>query len=548
MFLRYSFLPRLLEIWRICAAYRLDTLIPADAPVPLPVKLGLLLLRIHPAWWSNPVLTTYDDGERLRLALQELGVLFIKLGQLLSTRADLLPPNWIAELSKLQDRVPPFDSLLATQIIEQQLNAPLADIFSSFEQTPLAAASIAQVHTATLVDGREVIVKIVRPNLEQAISQDFAILKTASLWLEERTPAAAALHLHHVVCDYEQVLLSEIDLLQEAANTTRMRNNFPNSSLIYIPEVHHKWCRSQVMVAERIYGVPISDKKTFIEKGVNLQVLAEKGLTIFFTQVFNHNFFHADMHPGNIFVDISKPENPKYIALDCAIMGELSDTDHLTVARLMMAVMQHDFQQLINIAAQAGWIPPSTDIPALTREMRRLLSPMLQKSIAELDFAPILMDILEVARRYHLEIPPQLVLLLKTLVHVEGLGRELYPDLDIWSLGKPLLAQWLSTRLNPVESMKKLGQQTPAMVLGLAELPNLIYDSLRGLKQNNAWQEKQWRELQNLHYQLAQSRRQDWLAFLAVLTGAAGVSASDGLFALICAGLVVIAVIWRVLV
>lgn len=541
-------LPRVLEIWRIGAAYRLDTLIPADAPIPLPIKMALLLFRLHPAWWSNPVLSTYDDGERLRLALQDLGVLFIKLGQLLSTRADLLPPHIIAELSKLQDRVPPFANDIALTIVGQELQAPIDSVFSRFDETPLAAASIAQVHTAALLDGREVIVKITRPHLTQAIQEDFALLKTAALWLEARAIAFSALHLHHIVCDYEQVLLSEVDLLQEAANTTRMRNNFPNSPLIYVPEVHHRLCTSNMMVAERIYGVPISDRESFAQAGVDLKVLAEKGLTIFFTQVFNHNFFHADMHPGNIFVDISKPENPKYIALDCAIMGELSDSDHLTVARLMMSVMQHDFMQLIQVASQAGWIPPSTDIPALTREMRRLLTPMLQKPLAELDFAPLLMSILEVARRYHLEIPPQLVLLLKTLVHVEGLGRDLYPALDIWSLGKPLLGQWLSSRLNPTESLKKLGQQAPTMLLGLAELPNLVYDSLRGLKQNNAWQEKQWRELQNLHYQLAQSRRQDWLAFLAVLTGAAGVSSFDGLFAFLCAGLVALAVIWRVVV
>jgi len=542
-------LPRLLVIWRICASYRLDTLVPADAPIPVPARMLLWLLRLHPAWWSaTPMLGTYSDGERLRLALEELGVLFIKLGQLLSTRADLLPPNVIVELSKLQDNVPPFSVDIVKEIISKELNAPLAEHFSRFDEQPLAAASIAQVHTAALLDGREVIVKIVRPHLEADIHQDFALLKTGAQWLESRSAALAAFHLYHIVCDYEQVLLSEIDLLQEATNTTRMRNNFPNSPLIYVPEVHHSLCTSQMMIAERIYGVPISDRATFKEHGIDLQVLAEKGLTIFFTQVFNHNFFHADMHPGNIFVDISDPKNPRYIALDCAIMGELSDSDHLTVARLLMSVMQHDFTQLIQVASQAGWVPPATDTQALTREIRRLITPMLQKSIDELDFAPILVGILDVARRYHLEIPPQLVLLLKTLVHVEGLGRDLYPALDIWSLGKPLLGQWLSSRLNPVDTLKKFGQQVPTMMLGLAELPTLIYDSLRNLKQNNAWQEKQWRELQTLHYETAQHRRQDWLAFAGVLVGAAGVSSFDGLLALLSAGLVAVAVIWRVLV
>ncbi len=542
-------LPRLLTIWRICASYRLDTLIPADTPLPMPARLLLLALRVHPAWWSaTPMMGTYSDGERLRLAIEELGVLFIKLGQLLSTRADLLPPAVIAELSKLQDTVPPFAVDTLKDIVSRELNEPLTEIFSRFDDEPLAAASIAQVHTAALIDGREVIVKVVRPNLEAQINEDFGLLKTAAQWLESRSAAIAAFHLYHIVCDYEQVLLGEIDLLQEAANTTRMKNNFPNSPLIYVPEVHHQLCTTNVMIAERIYGVPISDRATFNERGIDLKVLAEKGLTIFFTQVFNHNFFHADMHPGNIFVDISDPQNPRYIALDCAIMGELSDSDHLTVARLLMSVMQHDFNQLIQVASQAGWIPPAADTQALTREIRRLITPMLQKSIDELDFAPILVGILDVARRYHLEIPPQLVLLLKTLVHVEGLGRDLYPALDIWSLGKPLLGQWLSSRLNPVDTFKKLGQQVPTMMLGLAELPNLIYDSLRGLRQNNAWQEKQWRELQTLHYETAQHRRQDWLAFLVVLIGALGVTSLDGLLSLLSAGVVGLAVLWRVLV
>jgi ubiquinone biosynthesis protein len=541
-------LPRLLTIWRICASYRLDTLVPRDAPIPLPVRLLLLALRLHPAWWSTPVLSTYDDGERLRLAIEELGVLFIKLGQLLSTRSDLLPPVLINELSKLQDSVPPFAIDTAKAIIVQELKAPLSEVFSRFDDEPLAAASIAQVHTAALLDGSEVIVKVIRPNLEAAIVEDFALLKTMAQWLETRSAELAALHLHHIVCDYEQVLLGEVDLLQEAANTTRMRNNFPHSPLIYVPEVHHRLCTSNIMVAERIYGVPVSDRKTFEELGVDTKVLAEKGLTIFFTQVFNHNFFHADMHPGNIFVDVTNPKNPKYIALDCAIMGELGENDHLTVARLLMSVMQHDFNQLIQVAHQAGWIPPATDTQALTREIRRLITPMLQKSMAELDFAPMLMGILDVARRYHLEIPPQLVLLVKTLVHVEGLGRDLYPALDIWSLGKPLLGQWLSSRLNPAETVKKLGQQVPTMLLGIAELPNLIYDSMRSLRQSNAWQEKQWRELQTLHYETAQHRRQDWLAFTGVLLGAAGVSSFDGLLALLSAGLVAVAVLWRVLV
>ena len=542
-------IPRVLAIWKVCASYRLDTLVPADLSLPVPVRLALFGLRAHPAWWSAlPSLTGYSDGERLRHALVELGPLFIKLGQLLSTRRDLLPPGLLDELSQLQDRVPPFPTEVARAIIESELGGPLDRFFSRFDDTPLAAASIAQVHTAQRIDGREVVVKVVRPDIETRIREDFGLLKAAARWLEERSPEVAALHAWHIVCDYEQVLLGELDLLQEAANTTRMRNNFPDSPLIYVPEVHHDLCTSRVMVEERIHGVPISDTATFGKLGVDRKVLAEKGLTIFFTQVFSHNFFHADMHPGNIFVETRDPANPRYIALDCAIMGELSDKDHLTVARLMMAVMQSDFPQLIEVAHQAGWIPPSTDIPALTREIRRLLTPMLQKPMDQLDFAPVLMGVLDVARRYHLEVPPQLVLLLKTLVHVEGLGRDLYPQLDIWTLGKPLLGNWLSTRLNPVETLKSLTRQTPAMILGLADLPGLIHDSLNNLRNSAGWQERQWRELNQLHYRIASEKRRDWLALTGVGLGLAGMNSGDGglaLFGMILAGLVIA---WRLLV
>jgi ubiquinone biosynthesis protein len=541
-------LPRLLVLWRIVAFYRLDKLIPAEAPVPLPVRAALLLVRLHPAWWSaEGMLATYSEGERLRKALEEMGPLFIKLGQLLSTRRDLLPPGLLDELSKLQDRVPPFPSETAKAIVEQELGGPVSQFFSRFDEQPLAAASIAQVHTACRLDGREVIVKIVRPGLEQAIQEDFGFLKAAAEWLEARSPAMAAFHAWRIVCDYEQVLLGELDLLQEAANTTRMRNNFPGSNLIYVPEVHHDLCTHNVMVEERIYGVPVSDNAAFERLGVNRKVLAEKGLTVFFTQVFNHNFFHADMHPGNIFVETTDPANPRYIALDCAIMGELSDKDHLTVARLMMSVMQHDFNQLIDVAHQAGWIPPSTDIPGLTREIRRLLTPMLQKRMDQLDFAPILLGVLDVARRYHLEVPPQLVLLMKTLVHVEGLGRELYPELDIWSLGKPLLGSWLAARMNPAESVKSLMKQTPAMILGLSDLPGLVWDSLNNLRNSAAWQERQWRELQQLQYRMAADRRRDWLALSGFVLGLAGVASSSGLSAFLCLLVMVLSVVWRLL-
>lgn len=505
---------RLLELWRIAAHYRLDSLIPEDE-LPAKAKPIIQMIKIHPAAWSHK---QEKDPLRLKHALEDMGPLFIKLGQLLSTRRDLIPPHLLVQLAELQDKVSPFPSDIAKQRVETALQASIATLFARFDDTPLAAASIAQVHTAALHDGREVIVKIVRPDIRPQIIKDFEILNWVGNWLEVRLEAARALHLVQVIGDYRQVILNELDLELEGSNTMRMRHNFMGSRMMYVPEVYMS--SKDVLVAERITGVPVSDTATFDRLGMDRADLGEKGLTIFFTQVFRDNFFHADMHPGNVFVETLNPENPRFIALDCAIVGELSKSDQLTVARMLLAVMQNNFEQLIQIVHQAGWIPAGTDQAALSREMRRTVSPMISKPMDQLDFAGILLQVMDIARRFHLEIPPQLMLLLKTLVHVEGLGRDLYPQLDIWKLAKPILTDWVKENMNPLNSLKELGQQIPGLLMGATDMPALIIDSLHGLRQQGAWQDRQWRELQLLRFDLQQTRRRDWIAgggFLALL-------------------------------
>ncbi|AZQ88584.1 AarF/UbiB family protein [Moraxella catarrhalis] len=499
---------RLLSLYRIAAKYRLDTHF-ADVPEFAPIAR---LLRVHPASFGRS-----HQPLGVKLALEEMGTLFLKLGQLLSTRSDLLPPQIIAQLSLLQDKVAPFDAKTAIATIEHAkygLGQPIGDIFARFDEMPLAAASVAQVHTAALHDGREVVVKVVRPNIKQGIIADFDLLRQMAAWASARLEAARAIHLIDVVEDYRQIMLNELDLTLEAANSTKMRHNFTDSRLIYVPEVYMS--AKQVMVSERIFGVPISQTDLFDALGYDRAALAKKGLTIFFTQVFRDNFFHADMHPGNIFVE-TMPDGravaePRYIGLDCAIMGELSKEDQLIVARMLLSVMNANYTALVDIIWQAGWIPPSADKYALMRDMSRTVSPMVLKPIHEIDFAGVLFEILSIARRHRMSIPPQLMLLLKTLVHVEGLGRELYPELDIWSLAKPILTAWVKSQLDPIKNIQELQARLPEVLLSTTDLPKLLNQSLQSLATLGAHQDALLHEIQSLRADGLNERRHDWIA------------------------------------
>ncbi|MFB2538218.1 MULTISPECIES: ABC1 kinase family protein [unclassified Acinetobacter] len=531
-------LSRLLQLWSIAAHYRLDTLVEKqDLP---PARPLVKLLQMHPAAWSSK---QKDNPLKLKQALEDMGPLAIKMGQLLSTRRDLIPPEILQQLTLLQDRVKPFPVDVAKQRIRESFKTEIDTLFSRFDDTPLAAASIAQVHTAALHDGREVVVKVTRPDIRQQIIQDFEILQWLGQYLEQRLEAARALHLGEIIQDYRSIILNELDLTIEADNTRRMRHHFTGSSMMYVPEVYMD--SYDVMVAERISGVPISDTATFDELGMSRADLAEKGLTIFFTQVFRDNFFHADMHPGNVFVETLNPQNPRYIALDCAIMGELSKSDQMTVARMLLAVMNSDFMQLIQIVHQAGWIPPNTDKDALAREMRRTVGPMVSKPMHELDFAGILLQVMDIARRFHLEIPPQLMLLLKTLVHVEGLGTDLYPDLDIWKLAKPILTDWMKQQVNPAKNIKEIGQQLPDFLLGMQDLPSVVVDSINGLKNQSYWQDRQHRELQQLRLDMLEQQRRNWLFGSSILILLAIAVMTPWYIAIVLVILSVLLSIWR---
>ncbi|WP_180049788.1 MULTISPECIES: AarF/ABC1/UbiB kinase family protein [Acinetobacter] len=531
---------RLLELWRIAAHYRLDTLFPAEE-LPEKARHILSLIRMHPAAWSS---RERKNPLKLKLALEEMGPLAIKMGQLLSTRRDLIAPELLQQLVLLQDQVKPFDNDVARMRIQESLKADVNTLFARFDVQPLAAASIAQVHTAALHDGREVVVKVTRPNIRQQILQDFEILQWLGDFLEKRLEAARALHLSEIIQDYRQIILNELDLTLEADNTRRMRHHFTGSSMMYVPEVYMD--SKDVLVAERITGVPISDIATFDRLGMDRADLARKGLTIFFTQVFRDNFFHADMHPGNVFVETINPSNPRFIALDCAIMGELSKHDQMTVARMLLAVMNSDFMQLIQVVHQAGWIPPGTDQDALAREMRRSVGPMVSKPMHELDFAGILIEVMDIARRFHLEIPPQLMLLLKTLVHVEGLGTDLYPELDIWSLAKPILTDWIKAQMNPQKNLKELGQKIPDLLLGAQDLPTLIIDSLNGLKNQSAWHAKQLNELQSMRLQMELQQKRSWMfgSIMAILLSIAIIS--PWFVSVLLIVLVSVLAVWRI--
>ena len=538
---------RLRELWQIAAKYRLDTHLPvADVPQ---LQSVARLIKMHPKAWGKK-----HQPNGVKFALEDMGTLFLKLGQLLSTRRDLVPPEIIAQLVQLQDKVKPFPVDVAVAQIEDAklgLGQSIETLFARFDAVPLAAASIAQVHTAALHDGREVVVKVVRPHIREQIVADFELLRDFANWASARIEAARAVRIIDIVEDYRQIMLNELDLTYEAQNTTKMRNNFLGSSMMYVPEVYES--SRSVMVMERIHGMPISNVERFRELGYDLQSLAIKGLTVFFTQVFRDNFFHADMHPGNVFVETLPPDtpapyrhHPRYIGLDCAIMGELSRDDQMIVARMLLSVMNQNFTALVDIVARAGWIPPNTDKHALMRDMRRTVGPMVSKPINEIDFAGVLMQILDIARRHHMTIPPQLMLLLKTLVHVEGLGRELYPELDIWSLAKPILSGWLKDQLDPVRNLEKFREDLPELLLSTTALPKLIDQSLQSIATQGARQDEQLREIQQIRADMLNDRRQDWIALAGFGVCVAIATQVIGWVSPVFYVLAVLVVVWRI--
>ncbi len=469
-------LQRLFRISWVFCRYRLDTFLPLTE-LPGPLKVFFMLAPWH--LFPQPKLSR---GDRLRLALEELGPVFVKFGQILSTRRDLLPDDMADSLKTLQDRVPPFPSDAARRIIETSLGAPVSELFKEFGADPMASASVAQVHTATLLNGQEVVVKVLRPGIDKVIRQDLALMYLMANLLEKYWTEGKRLRPVDVVADYDSTIHDELDLQREAANASQLRRNFENSSLIYIPFIDWDYTRKSVMVMERIHGIPIADIPALKAAGVNLKVLAEKGVEIFFTQVFRDSFFHADMHPGNIFVDATNPADPKYIAVDFGIVGTLAPDDQSYLARNLLAFFRRDYRQVAQLHIQSGWVPPDTRVNEFEAAIRTVCEPIFEKPLKDISFGHFLLRLFQTARRFNMEVQPQLVLLQKTLLNVEGLGRQLYPELDLWSTAQPFLESWMRKRIGPAGLIKSLQTHLPAWLEQSPEMPQLVHDALLQLR------------------------------------------------------------------
>ncbi|GLO28179.1 MULTISPECIES: ubiquinone biosynthesis regulatory protein kinase UbiB [Pseudomonas] len=466
---------RLFRIQRVVIRYRLDDLL-----FDLPLPWWLMSLRLLMPWrWLPRKPSELNRGARLRLALQDLGPIFIKFGQLLSTRRDLLPNDIADELMLLQDRVPPFDPKQAVALIEAQLGAPVTQLFSRFDVEPLASASVAQVHAARLKSGEEVVVKVVRPGLKPVIAQDLAWLFLIAKAAERASADARRLHPVEIVGDYEKTIYDELDLLREAANASQLRRNFEGSELMYVPQVYWDLCRPKVLVMERIYGVPVTDMATLADQRTDMKLLAERGVEVFFTQVFRDSFFHADMHPGNIFVSTVKPWSPQYIAIDCGIVGSLTAEDQDYLARNLIAFFKRDYRRVAQLHIDSGWVPAHTKVNEFEAAIRTVCEPIFEKPLKDISFGQVLMRLFQTARRFNMEVQPQLVLLQKTLLNIEGLGRQLYPDLDLWSTAKPFLERWMRDRMSPKAVLGNIHSQ----VEQLPHLADMARDLLERLSQ-----------------------------------------------------------------
>ena len=462
--------------------------------------------------WSWVRRQRESRGVRIRLALEDLGPIFVKFGQIISTRRDLLPPDIAAELARLQDRVPPFPSAQARAIIEAEHEQPLDGWFAHFEADPMASASIAQVHGARLHDGRDVIVKVVRPGIEQAIARDLQVLYTFARLAERYWSEGHRLRPVEVIEEFDTTLNDELDLMREAANATQLKRNFRDSELLYVPEVYWPATRQRVMVMERISGLQISDIEGLKAAGVDMKVLAERGTEIFFTQVFRDSFFHADMHPGNVFVDVSDPADPRYVAVDFGIMGSLSPVDHRYLADNFMAFFNRDYRRVAELHVESGWVPADTPVHEFEAAMRTVCEPIFERPLGEISLGALLMRLFQTGRRFKMEIQPQLVLLQKTLLAIEGLGRQLYPDLDLWDTGKPYLERWMRDQVGIRAVGRNLQRELPYLAETLPSLPRRIDGALDELSQTRQRLERQDESLRSLQRQLRQNGRRTFAA------------------------------------
>lgn len=509
---------RLLAILSLVFKYRLDTLV-RHKPLPWFVRA----IFFAPGLLPEP---KKSRGLRLRLACEELGPIFIKFGQLLSTRPDVIPADIVMELDRLQDKVPPFSNEEFQRIVEEALGDTVENLFVSFEREPLASASVAQVHGAVIFLGKDVLgkdapaqgktqdvaIKVIRPGIENTIDKDIRLMQWLARLLESHSTEGKRLRPIEVVEEYRYTIVNELNLQREAANASQLRRNFSQSPLLYVPEVYWPLVRHNVMVMERIYGVPVTDIKALKAAGTNLKVLAERGVEIFFTQVFEHNFFHADMHPGNIFVDCSNPQLPNYIAVDMAIVTSLSREDQYYLARNLLAMFRRDYRQVAELHISSGWVAANTDINEFEAAIRSVCEPIFERPLKDISFAQVLITLFQTARRFEMTVQPQLVLLQKTLLNIEGLGRQLYPELDLWSTAHPYLERWLQRHFHPKTLIQRLRRYGPEWMEKFPQVPQLVFSGLEQINQvksaTDQWQrdmveQERQRKRRRIHRTLA---------------------------------------------
>ena len=456
---------RLSSLWRAVCRYRLDELFPANMPL---WSRALLL----PAKLSGTA--AEPRAARLRSFLQEQGPIFVKFGQLLSTRPDLLPEDIATELQLLQDSVPPFATQTFRELTQTALGASIEDSFAEFDNEPLASASLAQVHAARLKTGEEVVIKLLRPGVEKQVERDLALMRTLARWVDGFGAEGKRLHAPEVVADYENTILRELDLEHEAANTQQLRDNFLDNPVNYTPRVYWDYVRPNLLVTERIRGIPVNDRAAVLAQGTDLQRLAEIGVEIFFTQVFEHNFFHADMHPGNIFVASENIDKPQYISVDCAIVGSLTDAERHSLAVMLLAVFRRDYRRVAEVQIRYGWVAADTPVNEFAAEIRKVCEPIFARPLSEISFADMLVSLFRTARKFDMQVMPSLVLLEKTIINIEGLGRQLYPELDLWATAQPFLERWSKKRRSPAYLWREFREKAPEYAEDLIALPKLL--------------------------------------------------------------------------
>ena len=520
---------RLLTISWVLMRHGLDDIILATH-LFRPLRFARLLL---PWLWLKR--DTATRGLRIRRSLEDLGPIFVKFGQILSTRKDLLPEDIAIELCKLQDQVPPFADKLALNILEAAYQQPAHDVFAEFSPTPFASASIAQVHAAKLYSGEEVVVKILRPGIMPIIKRDVAILYSIARKIERYWSLGKKLRPVEIVAEYEKTIINELNLMREAANAAQLKNNFKDSNLLYVPEVHWDYTRQNVMVMERIHGIPVSHTDTLRQHDIDFKQLAEHGVEIFFTQVFRDSFFHADMHPGNIFVAANSQQHPaqskgQYIAVDFGIMGTLTKNDQRYLAENFLAFFNHDYRRVAELHIDSGWVGNDTRIEEFEAAIRTVCEPVFNKPLKEISFAQVLIGLFNTAREFDITVQPQLVLLQKTLLNIEGLGRQLYPDLDLWQTAKPFLENWMRSQIGPKAMFKQFKDALPLWLEQMPQLPGLFHDVLARAKDGKLTMQISKQQMDEIKKEMRRNNQRTFIAIIgsSLLIGASVIFALDG--------------------